>query len=89
VHGRHLTLTPTEFKLLETLAKAPGRAFTRQELVQRAFGWDYDGMDRTVDAHIMNLRKKLDGESKSSLIVTVFGVGYKFRGESPGEDHDS
>ena len=84
------TLTPTEFKLLETFAKAPGRTFTRQELVERAFGWDYDGLDRTVDAHIMNLRKKLDsGRAQSSLIATVFGVGYKFSGEHSDEDHDS
>jgi DNA-binding response OmpR family regulator len=90
--GGHLVaLTPTEFKLLETFARAPDRAFTRQELVERAFGWDYDGLDRTVDAHIMNLRKKLDGGGapQSSLIATVFGIGYKFCGERPGEDHDS
>jgi DNA-binding response OmpR family regulator len=72
---------------LETFTKAPGRAFTRQELVERAFGWDYDGLDRTVDAHIMNLRKKLDGgANQSSPIVTVFGVGYKFSGTRSGED---
>ena len=88
--GRLISLTPTEFKLLETLAKAPDRTFSRQELVQRAFGWDYDGLDRTVDAHIMNLRKKLDDRSgRASLIGTVFGVGYKIRGDGPGEDHDS
>ena len=82
MRGQIVPITPTEFKLLETLAKAPGRTFTRQELVQRAFGWDYDGLDRTVDAHIRNLRKKLDGESKQpSLIATVFGVGYKLRNE--------
>ena len=90
MRGLPVTLTPTEFKLLETFAKAPGRTFTRQELVERAFGWDYDGLDRTVDAHIMNLRKKLDsGRAQSSLIATVFGVGYKFSGEHSDEDHDS
>ena len=90
MRGLPVTLTPTEFKLLETFAKAPGRTFTRQELVERAFGWDYDGLDRTVDAHIMNLRKKLDsGRAQSSLIATVFGVGYKFFGEHSDEDHDS
>jgi DNA-binding response OmpR family regulator len=90
VGGRLVPLTPTEFKLLEIFAKAPGRTFSRQELVERAFGWDYDGLDRTVDAHIMNLRKKLDSRNaQSSLIATVFGVGYKFSSERPGENHDS
>jgi len=88
--GHLVPLTPTEFKLLETFAKAPGRTFTRQELVERAFGWDYDGLERTVDAHIMNLRRKLDsGRTQSSLIATVFGVGYKFCNQRPGEHHDS
>jgi len=90
LYGRLVPLTPTEFKLLETLARAPGRTFTRQELVTRAFGWDYDGLDRTVDAHIMNLRKKLDaGRGQSSLIATVFGVGYRFCDDRAGEEHDS
>ena len=80
--GQLVLLTPAEFKLLEAFAKAPGRAFTRQELVERAFGWDYRGLERTVDAHIMNLRKKLEPDrAQPSLIATVFGVGYKFCGE--------
>jgi DNA-binding response OmpR family regulator len=79
VRGRAVTLTPTEFKLLAALAKSPGRVFTRQELVEQALGWDYDGLDRTVDAHVMNLRRKIEPErAQPSLIVTVFGVGYKF-----------
>ncbi len=79
VRGRAVTLTPTEFKLLATLLKAPGQVFTRQELVEKALGWDYDGLDRTVDAHIMNLRRKIEPERGApSLIVTVFGIGYKF-----------
>jgi len=87
VRDKLVLLTPTEFKLLETLAKAPGRTFTRQELVERALGWDYAGLDRTVDAHIMNLRKKLDdGRADSSRIATVFGVGYKFSAE--GREYD-
>ena len=90
VRGKLVQLTPTEFKLLEALAKAPGRTFTRQELVERALGWDYAGLDRTVDAHVMNLRKKLDdGGAESSRIATVFGVGYKFSAEGRGEDDDS
>jgi DNA-binding response OmpR family regulator len=76
-------LTPSEFRLLETLAKAPERVFTRQELVERTFGYDYDGLERTIDAHIMNLRKKIEPDRlHPSFIVTVYGVGYKFAGAS-------
>jgi DNA-binding response OmpR family regulator len=71
-----VAVTPTEYRLLDTLARAGGRTFTRQELVERALGEEYDGLDRTVDVHIMNLRKKLGDAGKA--IVTVFGVGYKF-----------
>jgi DNA-binding response OmpR family regulator len=82
VDGHTVSLTPTEFKLLAALDRSPGRTFTRQQLLERAFGWDYDGFDRTVDAHIMNLRKKLDPSNrKTSLIATVFGVGYKLSGD--------
>jgi DNA-binding response OmpR family regulator len=71
-----VAVTPTEFRLLDALARAGGRTFTRQELVERALGEEYDGLDRTVDVHIMNLRKKLGDAGKA--IVTVFGIGYKF-----------
>jgi len=70
-----ISVTPTEFRLLEVLVRAAGRTFTRQELVERALGDEYDGLDRTVDVHVMNLRKKLGDAGKA--IVTVFGVGYK------------
>jgi len=70
-----VTITPTEFRLLEVLVRAAGRTFTRQELVERALGEEYEGLDRTVDVHVMNLRKKLGDAGKA--IVTVFGVGYK------------
>ena len=76
VNGETVTATPTEYRLLEALARAPGRTFTRQELVERAFGEDYEGLDRTVDVHVMNLRRKLGDAGKA--IVTVFGVGYRF-----------
>ena len=76
VHDGEVTITPTEYRLLDALVRAPGRTFTRQELVERAFGEDYDGLDRTVDVHVMNLRKKLGEAGKA--IVTVFGVGYRF-----------
>ncbi len=71
-----VAVTPTEYRLLETLARAGGRTFTRRELVERALGEEYDGLDRTVDVHVMNLRRKLGDAGKA--IVTVFGVGYKF-----------
>src|ERR1051325_5038172 len=76
VHDEVVGVTPTEFRILETLARAAGRTFTRQELVERALGEDYDGLDRTVDVHIMNLRRKLGEAGKA--VVTVFGVGYRF-----------
>lgn len=57
--GRLVTLTPTELRLLEALVRHPGRTFTRDELVARAFGPDYDGLDRTIDTHVTNLRRKL------------------------------
>ncbi len=76
------TLTPKEFKLLETMGKEPGRAFTRLELLQLVFGFDYAGLERTVDAHIMNLRKKLEAQSEPLLYIqTVYGIGYRFAWE--------
>ncbi len=79
VNDRIVHLTPKEFKLLETLAREPGRAFTRMELVERAFGYDYEGLERTVDAHVMNLRKKVEPDHTTpTYIETVYGVGYRF-----------
>jgi len=77
VAGAGVPLTPTEFRLLETLARHPGRTFTREELVARAFGPDYDGLDRTVDSHITNLRRKLGAGRSRRYIATVHGVGYR------------
>jgi DNA-binding response OmpR family regulator len=72
-------LTATEFRLLRVLSGTPGRAFTRAELVERALGMDYDGLERTVDVHLMNLRKKLEADPRRPVhLVTVLGVGYKF-----------
>jgi DNA-binding response OmpR family regulator len=86
LHGTPVALTPAEFRLLETLARSPGRVFTREELVERAFGYDYDGLDRTVDVHIMKLRKKIEPDRREPVFVlTVFGIGYKFAGV-PGSD---
>jgi DNA-binding response OmpR family regulator len=77
VHGRDAQLTPTEFKLLETLAQSSGRAFTREELLARAFGPGYDGLDRTVDVHVTNLRKKLESGRTPRYVQTVHGLGYR------------
>ena len=78
--GTAVSLTRTEFRILHALRDAPGRVFSRDDLIRLAFGSDWDGMDRTVDAHIMNLRRKLrSAGSAGNAIVTVFGLGYKFR----------
>ena len=75
-----IDLTPKEFKLIETLAREPGRAFSRLELVRRVFGLDYEGFERTVDVHMMNLRKKIElHPNEPTYLQTVYGVGYKFR----------
>ena len=77
LRGQSVALTPTEFRLLEVLAKSPGRVFTREELLARVFGPDFDGMDRTVDVHITNLRRKIETSAEHNYIVTVHGVGYR------------
>jgi len=72
-------LTRTEFDLLAALASRPGRAWSRFELVTRLQGDDYDGYERTVDAHVKNLRRKLgDDPRQPEFVRTVPGIGYKF-----------
>jgi DNA-binding response OmpR family regulator len=79
VRGEAVHLTPTEFRLLEVLAGEPGRAFTRLELLGRVFGYDYEGLERTVDTHVKNLRSKIEPSATNPTYVkTVYGVGYKF-----------
>lgn len=74
-------LTPKEFKLLETLTREPGRAFTRLELLDAVFGFDYEGLERTVDVHVMHLRQKIEPEpDQPRYVITVPGVGYRFEG---------
>ncbi|HEX9926054.1 MAG TPA: response regulator transcription factor [Anaerolineae bacterium] len=81
LHEEPVHLTPKEFKLLETLVRAPGRAFTRLELLNEVFGFDYEGLERTVDVHVMNLRKKIEPEpDQPRYVITVPGVGYRFEG---------
>ena len=79
VDGKPANLTPTEFRLLEAMVREPGRAFSRSELLDRAFGYDYEGVERTVDVHIMNLRRKIEpGGAEWRFITTVPGLGYRF-----------
>ena len=77
--GRPLNLSPTEFKLLGVLAREPGRVFSRAQLIEEALGYDFVGFDRTVDVHILNLRRKLEPDpNHPEYIKTVYGVGYNF-----------
>jgi DNA-binding response OmpR family regulator len=79
VAGRPLNLTPVEFKLLGVLIREAGRVFSRAELVEKALGYDYRGFDRTIDVHILNLRRKLEPDPvHPKYIKTVYGAGYKF-----------
>ncbi len=72
-------LTPTEFDLLVTLMQNPGRAFSRAQLLDQALGESFEGYERTVDAHIKNLRQKIGDDPRNPrYILTVFGVGYRF-----------
>jgi two-component system alkaline phosphatase synthesis response regulator PhoP len=80
--GQALDLTPSEFNLLATMAGQPGRAFTRLQLLETVQGVAYEGYERTIDAHIKNLRAKLETAPKEpKYIETVFGVGYRFAKE--------
>lgn len=74
-----VSLTANEFKVLTTLLTNPGQVFSREQLVEKAFGMDYDGFDRTVDTYIKNLRQKIENNPKEpEYIITLYGVGYKF-----------
>ena len=76
--GRPLNLTPVEFKLLGILIKEPDRVFSRGQLIEKALGYDFEGFDRTIDVHILNLRRKLNVEDDHSIsIKTAYGAGYK------------
>jgi DNA-binding response OmpR family regulator len=77
--GETIELTPTEFNLLVTMASQPGRAFTRLQLLEASQGSTYEGYERTIDAHVKNLRAKLESDPKNpEYIETVFGIGYRF-----------
>ncbi|UCD22817.1 MAG: response regulator transcription factor [Chloroflexota bacterium] len=79
--GKLLDLTSVEFKLLGVLAREPGRVFSRTDLIEEGLGYDFEGFDRTIDVHILNLRRKLELDpSHPKYIKTVYGIGYKFIG---------
>ncbi|MFK3980870.1 response regulator transcription factor [Micromonospora sp. NPDC050397] len=78
IDGRPVTLTAKEFGILEVLASEPGRAFTRAQIIDRAFGFDHYVLERTVDVHVMNLRRKIETDATEPRYVqTVFGRGYR------------
>ena len=79
VGAAKVRLTPTEFRLLAMLITEPNRTFTREQIIDRVFGFDFDGFDRTVDAHVANLRRKLEADGGEDRYVhTIYGVGYRF-----------
>jgi len=85
--GETIELTPTEFNLLVTMASQPGRAFTRLQLLEASQGATYEGYERTIDAHVKNLRAKLESDPKNPKYVeTVFGIGYRFTKEKTSQN---
>src|SRR5512136_38274 len=79
--GREVTLTPTEFEILATLAGQPGRIFSRAQLLTATRGVAFESYERAVDSHVRNLRRKIEPEDAPRYIITVHGVGYKFAEE--------
>ena len=78
VADRSLNLTPVEFKILGAMAKEPGRVFSRAQIIEKALGYDFDGFDRTIDVHILKLRRKLEPDPRHPrYIKTIYGAGYK------------
>jgi two-component system alkaline phosphatase synthesis response regulator PhoP len=79
VEGRTIELTPTEFQLLTTLARQPGRIFTRSQLLDAIHGIAFESYERAIDAHVKNLRRKLERDpARPRFVLTVYGVGYRF-----------
>lgn len=79
--GRSIDLTPSEFDILHLLMQHPGQAFSRTQIIEQGLGYEYAGLERTVDSHIKNLRRKLEANpGQPQLIETVFGVGYRLGG---------
>lgn len=91
VNDEEVDLTASEFKLLTTLSRYPGRVYSRMELVEQALGYDFEGYERTIDSHVKNLRAKIGDDPRNPRwIYTVHGVGYRFEvprdGESAGQE---
>jgi DNA-binding response OmpR family regulator len=83
VAGKLVDLTPTEFRLLGSLVRATGQVLSREQLIEKALGPDFEGLDRNIDVHILNLRRKLGGNpSQPRYIKTVYGAGYRFQGKN-------
>lgn len=83
VRGEEVALTPNEFDILKCLLENKGYVLSREQLINKVFGLDFEGYDRTIDVHIKNLRKKIEADTKNpKYIITVMKVGYKFGGES-------
>lgn len=80
VDGREMQLTPTEFRLLWTLARQPGRTYSRSELMDTCRGEDANALERTIDVHVRSLRQKL--EERADLVETVRGIGYRMKSEA-------
>lgn len=77
-----VNLTPNEFNILSTLIKYPDKIFTRDELIAKALKNDYEGYDRTIDTHIKNIRRKIESDPAEPVyVVTIYGIGYKFKGD--------
>ena len=76
-------MTPTEFKIMELLATNAGKVYSRLQIVEQIQGYSFEGYERTIDAHIKNLRRKIEVNSKEpQYIQTVYGIGYKFTSEA-------
>lgn len=89
VEGKEVDLTASEFKLLTTLARHPGRVYNRMELVEKVLGYDFEGYERTIDSHVKNLRAKLgDDPKKPKWLYTVHGVGYRFEAPTKTDKSD-
>lgn len=81
-NGQAIDLTKSEYDILSVFVSNPDRTYTRENLIEKALGYDYMGYDRTIDTYIKNLRKKIEDDiKKPKYIITVYGVGYKFKGE--------
>jgi DNA-binding response OmpR family regulator len=84
LNGQEVRMTPTEFRILSVMIREPGRVFSRSQLVELSMGYNYEGMERTVDVHVLKLRRKLEQDPNQpdpnhrEYIRTVYGMGYKF-----------